>query len=466
MRFPSASFCGFLKTKRNKITSLIIQAILLAATPALAESGAHGTQAGVLQMTLQQAVRQALQKNRLLLAENAGLDSTAASFRQATGHLMPRISIASNVSRSNSPMGSFGGKLLQQRFTDADFAVSTLNNPAYLSNFRHRVILEAPIYLGGKLWAARARAGHALEAGRQQLALTRQQVTFAVLQTYINIYRLESREKAAQSALTAAQSHLAQTHAFLTRGISIKSDVLDAQAHVSETSLTLTKTHHARLRAVDELRRLLNLDAVDIKLSGAPEIALQSVSEEHKDIENHPRLVALARQLDAAHAAISEASAGLLPHVGLVATQEWDNHTITPKHPNNTIAAEVSMNLFAGGADMAARDAAQARLARLQYRQQDERQRLQNELADAWRQLHEAREAANARHDTLNQASESLRIQQLRFSQGLEKTSDLLDAQTRADAAAANDIDAHFNLIIRRAAVLLAAGKLVPEVVQ
>jgi len=457
--------CDFIAANRNKIVSLAVQAILFV-MPALAESGEHGAHAKVLQMNLQQAVRQALQKNRLLLAENAGLDSTAASFRQAAGHLMPRISIASDVSRSNSPMSSFGSKLLQQRFTAADLAVSRLNNPAYVSNFRHRVILEAPIYQGGKLWAARARAGHALEASRQQLAVTRQQVMFSVLQTYINIYRLKSRGKAAQSALAAAQSHLAQTRAFLARGISIKSDILDAQAYVSETALALTQTHHARLRAVDELRRLLNVESADIKLTGVPGVALRGVSEAHQDVEHHPRLVLLARQLDAARAAISEASAGLLPHVGFVATQEWDNHTITPKHPNNTIAAEVSMNLFAGGADVAARDTAQARFLRLQYRLQDERQRLQNELADAWRQLHEAQEAAKARHDTLKQAGESLRIQQLRFSQGLEKTSDLLDAQTRADTAAANDIDAHYNLIVRRAAVLLAAGRLAPEVVQ
>ena len=420
-------------------------------------------------MSLQQAVNQALQNNRLLLAEDARLDEAMASVDQATGGLMPRLNASSGVSRSNSPMSSFAGKLLQKRITSADFVPATLNNPSYLTNYRNSLTLEAPIYQGGKMWAARERAEQTEQATRNQVALARQQVVFAVVRAYTNVLRLQSRETAAQSAHDAAVGHLRQTSALLKRGIGIQSDTLDAQAHVSDTQLALTQTHNARLRAMDELKRLLGMapGASDVALKHEPDMQLHTISEDMPMdalIAKHPKYAALEDQLEAAKAGIDEASAGLLPHVGLVATQEWNNGTMRPNNPNTSIGAEVSLNLFAGGSDLAARHAAEARFAHLQYQMQDEKQALRNELADAWRQLHEAEETAVARQATLRQTAESLRIQILRFNQGLEKSIDVLDAHTRNDRAVANDIDARFNLIVSRAAVLLAAGRLTPEV--
>jgi len=421
-------------------------------------------------MSLQQAVSQALQSNPLLLAEGARLNEAEANSAKSNGMLMPRLNAASGVSRSNSPMSSFAGKLLQQRVTATDFSPANLNNPTYLNNYHNSLTLEAPIYQGGRNWAARARAEQTEQATRHEVENARQQTVFAVVRAYTNVLRLQSRENAAQSALNAADSHLRQTTALLGRGIGIQSDILDAQAHLSETRLALTRTHNARLRAMDELKRLLGNQSPsdnDLKLAGTPDVYMQGISEGMNIdamIENHPRMAALQRQLAAAQAGISEASAGLRPNVGLVAAQDWNSQSLAPRHSNTSIGAEVSINLFAGGADLAARRAAEARYAHLQYQLQDEQQVLRNNLNDTWRQLNESTEAASARQDTLRQTAESLRIQKLRFEQGLEKSTDVLDAHTRNDRAVANDIDARFNLIVSRAAVMLAAGRLTPEV--
>jgi outer membrane protein TolC len=438
---------------------------LLLMGPSLAFAGAGPS----LSLNLHQAIQQALQNNRLLLAEDARIDEAAARVQQADGNLMPRLYASSAVTRSNSPMNTFADKLLQQRVTSADFVPANLNNPSYLTNYRDSLTLKAPIYQGGKMWAAKRRAEQTEQATRNEVSLARQQVVFAVIQAYSNVYRLQSREKAAQSAYDAAADHLKQATELFDRGIAIKSDILDAQAHLSDTQLALTQTQNARLSAMDDLLRLLGLPSSTntITLQGAPDLQLRDISEStplNTLITQHPRLVALEHQLDAAKAGISEASAGLRPNIGLVATQEWNNSTFSPKHPNTTLGAEVSINLFAGGADIAAQHAAEARFVHLQYQLEDERQVLRNTLADAWRQVHEAQETATARHDTLSQTTESLRIQNLRFEQGLEKSSDVLDAQTRNDHAVANDIDARFNLIVSRAALLLAAGRLTPEV--
>ncbi|HCS12769.1 MAG: hypothetical protein COS82_08845 [Zetaproteobacteria bacterium CG06_land_8_20_14_3_00_59_53] len=463
-------FCKNISLNKNTFIKSLALRLLLGPLAFFSSSLAIASDMAPGSLSLQQAVSLALQNNPLLLAEDARLDEALANSAQSNGMLMPRLNAASGVSRSNSSMSSFAGKLLQQRVTSADFAPAVLNNPSYLNNYHNRLTLEAPVYQGGRAWAAKDRAEQTEQATRHQVALARQQTIFAVVLAYTNVLRLQSREDAAQSAVNAAESHLRQTAALLDRGIGIQSDILDAQAHLSDTRLGLTQTRNARLRAMDELNRQLGNgqpSTMLVNAQSAPAIHLQGMNETMDAdaiIAGHPRIAALERQLDAARAGISEASAGLRPNVSLLAAQEWNSQTASPRNPNTSIGAEVSINLFAGGSDMAARHAAQARFAHLQYQLQDERQALRDALLDAWRQLHEADEAAAARRDTLRQTAESLRIQKLRFEQGLEKSTDVLDAHTRNDRAVANDIDARFNLTVSRAALLLAAGHLTPEV--
>lgn len=463
-----AFFCKHISVNKHTFIKRLALRVLLGPLAFFGSSLAFAGNASPAPMSLQQAVSQALQNNPLLLAEDARLNEAEANSAQANGMLLPRLNAASGFSRSNSPMSSFAGKVLQQRVTATDFTPANLNHPTDLNNYHNSLSIEAPIYQGGRIWAARNRAGQTEQATRHEVQSARQQTVFAVIRAYTNVLRLQSRENAAQSALDAAESHLRQTHALLSRGIVIQSDILDAQAHRSDTRLALTQARNARLRALDELNRLLGNPATELKLGGTPEVSMQGLSEDadlDAIIDTHPRMAALEHQLEAAKAGVSEASAGMLPNVGLVAAQEWNSQSMAPRHPNTSIGAEVSINLFAGGADLAARRAAEARYAHLQYQLQDERQVLRNNLNDAWRQLKESVEAASARQDTLRQTAESLRIQKLRFEQGLEKSTDVLDAHTRNDRALANDIDARFNLIVSRAALLLAAGRLTPEVI-
>jgi outer membrane protein TolC len=97
---------------------------------------------------------------------------------------------------------------------------------------------------------------------------------------------------------------------------------------------------------------------------------------------------------------------------------------------------------------------------------EDKRQQIYNEVNQAWRSLNIAEVRLTSEAEALKQTSESLRIKSLRHRQGLEKTSDLLDAQARADASKVAHIRATYDFMIAKAALLLASGTLTEEVVQ
>jgi len=122
--------------------------------------------------------------------------------------------------------------------------------------------------------------------------------------------------------------------------------------------------------------------------------------------------------------------------------------------------------LFAGGGDLARVRAAESESLALEFQLMDKQQQISNEIRQAWRSLRTAEKRLASENEALTQTSESLRIKSLRYNQGLEKTSDVLDAQARMDASRVASIRAKYDVVVARAALLLAAGKLDEGVIE
>ena len=111
----------------------------------------------------------------------------------ARGALIPRLDASENFSYTNNPVMVFSDLLLQQDFSQKDFALNNLNHPGFLSNFQSQVRLSFPLFAGGRLIAAYRAAGFAADAERWQQIQTRQRVEFAVIQSYYSAVLAEQQ---------------------------------------------------------------------------------------------------------------------------------------------------------------------------------------------------------------------------------------------------------------------------------
>src|SRR5690349_3760826 len=80
-------------------------------------------------LTLRQAVDLALHSNPLIAASDAGEKEAEARIREAHAGYLPRLQFSENLQRGNSPVFVFGSLLTQHQFTDANFAIGSLNRP-------------------------------------------------------------------------------------------------------------------------------------------------------------------------------------------------------------------------------------------------------------------------------------------------------------------------------------------------
>jgi len=448
----------------------IFISILITLYAAQAEERALPPHAATHSIAIKDAVAMALDRNRGLRIADQRREQAFAGADAATGRLLPRVIAVYAPSRTDSPINVFGDKLLQKRFSATDFAITNLNNPSAVNNYHTDVSVVLPVYQGGALWAGkRASEANAMSA-RWNYISERQTTILTVIQAFAQLKELRAERQAAEKALAAARDHLTDTEALKRRGLAIVSDVMDAKSHMLEAGVALESASHAVASAQDRLRRLLGLPAdAAIATRGPVKLTLPDQNRETwvKSADaHHPALHAEKHQLDAARSRADAAMAPFLPAVNLQATEEWNSNTVTPKNSNFTIGAEIRFNVFSGGSDKARLHAAQAATIAKELELEDAKQAVHNHVLEAWRNLKEARNRLAASKQVLQQSLESLRIRKLREQQGLERSSDVLDAQSRADQARARAIRARYALVVAKAQLLAAAGQLNPEVIQ
>ncbi len=420
--------------------------------------------------TLKQSVDYALQHNRLLAADNSAVEQARAGQDQAYGHFMPRLDLSTGVMRTDSPSNFFGTKLNQRKITVAAFNPAVLNDPGYINNYQSRLNLSMPLYQGGALWAGKRRADQQLEASSMKHVFMRQQVIFQTISAYVQSRQAHAAVDAMQTAVAAAKKRYEDTKALQRRGVLIDSDVMDAHVHLLRTQLKLKQAKNTYAKAIEGLQRVMGLsDATQLAIHEEPRLADTSVSLKEavaKALAERRDLQAMTHAYQALQAGKDATRAAFLPHVNLVATEEWNASTLSLKNRTTMIGATVSMNLFAGGSDRAKMHAAQAKLTALELQISDHKQQIRNEVANAWRMLDESRVRDQSEREALKQSEESLRIKSLRYAQGLTKTSDLLDAQSLVDQTRLSSINATYGVTIARAALLLAMGMLDEGVIQ
>jgi len=419
--------------------------------------------------TLKQSVAMALQHNRLLAADQYRVQAAEARVDEANGHLLPHLDAGYSLMRSNSPLTVFGTKLMQQRVTAADFNPLTLNNPVAINNYQPQLTLTMPLYQGGALWAGRKQAEQGVLATAGQHLWLRQQTIFQTIHTYMAWLNADAQLKAAEKSLEASGRHLSNVLSMRKRGILIDSDVMDAQVRRLQNEVRVNQSRNGVAHARDLLARLTGMTTEAMtQPAAATELHAPTGAEGLEDVavKQRPDLHAMQSELEASRASVDMEKASFLPHVSLQATQEWNSSTPSVRNGNATLAAMVSMNLFAGGSDQAVLNRREADAARLSLELDDKEQQIVNEVRQALRQLSEAEKRNKAESEAMNQAMESLRITELRHAQGLEKTSDLLDAQSRADLAQAEAIRAGYDVSVARASLLLVSGGLSEESLQ
>jgi outer membrane protein len=418
-------------------------------------------------ISLSEAIGLAMRNNRALQA--ARLSDSAAQDRVgiSRGAMLPRLDALENYSATDNPVLAFSDLLLQQDFSQSDFALSSLNHPGVLSNFQSQIQLSFPVYAGGRLLAGFRAAKFGAQAEDWRAARAREEIVFAVIRAYYGALIAQERVAVVDRALDAARSHLRQAQNLYGNGMAVAADVL--RTNVMTGSLEEERVQSASEVAISRATLAHVLGDEDEKLAPMPLAGAAGLSSSpgSEHLENlvqeatagRPEIKIAAAQVGAAEQAVKIAQADYLPSISVATTYENDSEKLVRAGNNFAVFAYARMNLFDGLATKSKVDAAQAELRRAQVLAQDLTHAIALEVESAYRSLNAAQQKLEVAGRNRRYADAALRILDDRYGAGLATNVTVLDAQTARRQADMDLVQARVGVLLDRAALALALGR-------
>lgn len=435
--------------------------IILLVIGRLAHAGETPGQSGGL--TLHDAIRTALAHNRMLNATRQQGVAAQAGLTQARAGLLPRLDADETFTETNNPTLVFSNLLNQQRFTQDDFAVDSLNHPSSLSNFGTRVRVEQPLFAGGKLLAGLDAAHENVAAAEGQQARAVHETVFRTRRAYYGVLLADGNLSTVDRALAAAREHLETARALFDRGVVVRSDLLRAEVLVGSLERQRIDADNAARTARSQLNYVMGTDG-EILLQDTdawPVLDAAPSLEQSTDIalRQRPDLQALEHEWQRSQALLRQAQADYLPALGVIGQYELNSEKFSQAGDSYAVFVGAKWNLFNGLATRGKTQEAVAQAARSRLLRDDLAARVRVEVEQAWRGLTGATRQVDVAERNQERAQENLSIVRDRYAGGVARSVDVLDAVATAEQAEMERLQARVDRQLRHAELELATGQ-------
>lgn len=452
-----------------------------------------------LSLAFDEAVERTLTQNAAIDVSQARIAEARAAIEQANGNLLPTLDLSFGVMGSNNPLNVFGMKLQQEQASFSDFGVpqylaesgfqeafttgapidpkrlesanenppDELNNPGWHHNFQTSLKLSVPIYNGGKIREMRTQAQALLQAAEAGDEAARQQLVLHTIEAYAGINTAQAFVEVASQAGEAAASFRDLSQKLYAEGVVTKADLLKARVNLGERELDRENAGNQADNAADGLKVLTGIDTSrDIDLNEAIDVSLPETTlaeARQLALSNNPRIQALRGRIAAARAEVDVAQADYKPQFNLMAQQDFNSESVGLENDSYTVGGVLTWRVLDFGARSGKVDRAQAKVNASIAERQLALDKLVSQVGEVWRAAKMAEKRVEVRRMAIEQSSEAVRLETLRYQQGLTTMTELLAAQTELDNARAELLRARFQRTMQRAALWLAMGDLDPS---
>jgi outer membrane protein len=198
-------------------------------------------------LTLDEALRRALEVNNTIGRARQEIDVADAQRSYLLSAVMPRISLTGDLTR-NSIEQRFGG--------EGEDAVTILPR----NDWAYRLTLSQPIYAGRREFRAYSQAKIEIENARENTRATEDGTLLRVASNFLAVVNADRRVGVERLNIELAQRRLTQAQAFYEAGEVTRVDVLRAETAMKAAQRLLASANQQREHAVAQLRTDLDLD--------------------------------------------------------------------------------------------------------------------------------------------------------------------------------------------------------------
>lgn len=383
-------------------------------------------------ISLEEARTRAVQNNLNVKIAEQDYQLAKSRLKQSNAVFLPSLQLKNTSTSTNNPLYAFGYKLLQESVSSADFDPNRLNDPGQQQNFNTRVELFQPIFqLDG--WKGRKAAELNTKAADLQKERSKEYIQLEIEKTYMELQLVYKQVEVVEKALqTAAENKKIAGNNF-EQGLIQNADLINVDVRYNEVKndLQYAKSNLSNVSEylsflIGDKNNVLYVPAEKLRMTEIHAYEETELNLERKDIK------AVSYGSEAQTELLKSSKYQFIPKAGAFANYEWnDDDFMGFEASNYLVGLELSWNLFDGGRTLGKIHQEKAQLEKANLYQEQYLAQSKIELNKAKRQLVDAHESVKISKLATEQSEESLRITRNRYEQGLERTSDLLYAETQ-----------------------------------
>jgi outer membrane protein TolC len=359
--------------------------------------------------------------------------SAQADYRQSNAVMLPSISLSHTAMVTTNPLMAFGSKLNQEILTMADFNPALLNDPATTRNYATRIEVLQPL-LNVDGFYGRAAAKAKMEAYDLKAERTKEYLELELSKAYMQLQLAYKALQVMEKANATGDANLKLVENYFKQGMLQKTDLLMVQVRVGEIKNQLQYTKSNVQNASDYLAFLLNEDPKGKTFKPAEEMEKSLVVEQLSSWlpDNRRDLLAMDKSVAAYKQVWHMGQWSMLPRLNAFSSYElYDQRLFGTQAKGYLVGLQLSWNLFDGYKSLGKTQKAKAEYQKMSFEAEQYKAQSKLELDKSQRQLKDAEQKVNLASLAYQQSQEAYRIRNNRFNQGLEKTSDLLAAETQ-----------------------------------
>ena len=345
---------------------------------------------------------------------------------------LPNVTASYTFTNTNNPLMAFGSKLNQERITAMDFDPGKLNDPKSISNFGTKVEVQQPIINMDAVYQKKAGEVKA-DVLNIKTERTKEYIQFELKKAYMMLQLAYKMVETLENAKTTTLANKKVMDNYYKNGLIQKSEVLYMDVRVSEIESQIQTAKSNVRNASDYLYFLLNEDSQGKVLQPTEALEYQGSlnSEEIKLNTNRKDLQAYNKSLEAYDWLIKSSKSRFLPRLNAFGSWEMYDNKIAQFDANGyLVGLQLSWNVFDGLKSKSEQEKYKSELTKAQTEIQQYTKQSELELSKASRSVEDADSRITFTQKAWEQSKEAYRIRKNRYDQGLEKSADLLSAET------------------------------------
>ncbi len=400
----------------------------------------------VEKLSLAAAIESANVGNQQIQVAKYNHEASLWDIKSMKSAYLPKVDVSMMASVTNLPLHTFGSTLQQGGIEQSDFIPASLNSPDAVTNLLSKVNILQPIINMDIAEMKRASISKSM-ALEMQISHTQNTLAFNIRQTYLQLQLTYKVVEVLEKAKVTAQANLKIINDNVDAGYLHKSDLLSVELRINQLENQLYEARSNILNASDQLSFLMGAGY------GTRYVPTDSLvynedqdTEMLTDIAQRADVKSLKYQIEAQQHQLASIKKSTLPRLNAMGSYELNNPLDFANNQHGyLVGLNASWNIFDGNKKKHSQQKAKINLEMNKTNLSQMMSRINLKIQQTRRIISESKNKISLSKSAIAQSKEVLRIKTDRFEEGLETTTDLLNAETDLAQMQMNYVEAVYH---------------------